>query len=143
MRHILLILTLIVLTAATGCRMCAHPYDDCGPTYVGDCSVSCDPLARAGSVLSPPLSPMGAPAGAVVDASAEESSVPLKDAQPSADGSAVPLDGTTMPAEGDALLEPIPAGPDVSDAPKTEANRVVRLPAPPVTGQDRGPTFLR
>ena len=47
--------------------MCAHPYDYCGPTFdaprddcsgdgaCGDCGPCCDPLARAGSILSPPL----------------------------------------------------------------------------------------
>lgn len=47
--------------ATLGCAMCASPYDYCGPTYsggdcgeCGDCGV-CDPMARAGSVLSPTL----------------------------------------------------------------------------------------
>ena len=56
MRRVLLILALIGLTASAGCRICAHPYDYCGPTYVGECSdICCNPYARAGSVLSPPL----------------------------------------------------------------------------------------
>lgn len=56
-----------VLISCMGCAMCASPYDYCGPTFsAGEgceacdhCAV-CDPLARAGSVLSPPLSYQGA-----------------------------------------------------------------------------------
>jgi len=50
------LLALIVLTA--GCAMCAHPFDYCGPTFTGECGQTCDPMARAGSRLSPPLEPM-------------------------------------------------------------------------------------
>ncbi len=42
-----------LITAAAGCKMCAHPYDYCGPV-VGPCQ-SCNPIARAGSILSPPI----------------------------------------------------------------------------------------
>ena len=43
----------IALCAVTaGCRMCAHPYDDCGPTFTGDCG-SCDVDGRRGSILAP------------------------------------------------------------------------------------------
>lgn len=49
---------LATLIFLTGCRMCASPYDYCGPTLSGrpeqaDC-VSCSPLApRAGSAVAP------------------------------------------------------------------------------------------
>jgi hypothetical protein len=43
-----------LLLAATGCTMCDHPYDYCGPTFSGECGQTCNPLARAGSILSPP-----------------------------------------------------------------------------------------
>ena len=42
---------LLVLTA--GCRMCAHPYDYCGPTVTGEGCQECLPTARACSILSP------------------------------------------------------------------------------------------
>ena len=50
------LVALIALSA--GCAMCAHPYDYCGPTFTGECGQACDPMARAGSRLSPPLEPM-------------------------------------------------------------------------------------
>lgn len=47
-------LSVVVLVAMTGgCRMCVDPYDYCGPLYTGDgCGPPCDPMARAGSILS-------------------------------------------------------------------------------------------
>jgi|GEM_PF-1238609 len=55
-RFYLSLVAISLLTATVGCRMCAHPYDYCGPLYQGDCGgVPCDPCARAGSILSPPL----------------------------------------------------------------------------------------
>ena len=56
---------LLALTA--GCRMCAHPYDYCGPTYTGAPGESCDAKARRGSILS---SPTGAFTVAAADAEA-------------------------------------------------------------------------
>ncbi len=50
-----------LLLMAAGCTMCAHPYDYCGPVVDGPCGCSCDPLARAGSILS------GGGAGAMVE----------------------------------------------------------------------------
>jgi len=44
--------SVVVLVAVTaGCRMCASPYDYCGPTYTGECG-SCDPYYREGSRFS-------------------------------------------------------------------------------------------
>jgi hypothetical protein len=45
-------IALLVLVVATGCTMCAHPFDYCGPTYTGDCGEQCIPNARAGSICS-------------------------------------------------------------------------------------------
>ncbi len=42
-----------LLAISAGCKMCAHPYDYCGPTFDGGCTVNCDPYARACSILSP------------------------------------------------------------------------------------------
>ncbi len=55
-----LVLAISMLTvAATGCTMCASPYDYCGPTFTGQPGEPCCPDARAGSILSPPLDPVG------------------------------------------------------------------------------------
>ncbi|MGQ9576716.1 MAG: hypothetical protein ACUVUC_15520 [Thermoguttaceae bacterium] len=41
-----------LILAAAGCRMCAHPYDECGPTFFGGHPAQCMSTARAGSILS-------------------------------------------------------------------------------------------
>jgi hypothetical protein len=41
-----------VLLAATGCRMCSHPYDYCGPVYHDNGCQSCSLHDRAGSILA-------------------------------------------------------------------------------------------
>ncbi|MBN1908969.1 MAG: hypothetical protein JW818_04455 [Pirellulales bacterium] len=41
-----------LIAGATGCTMCAHPYDYCGPTFMGGCGEQCDPDYVAGSILS-------------------------------------------------------------------------------------------
>ncbi len=43
-------LGLLVLTC--GCAMCAHPYDECGPTFGSLCGDNCQPGTRAGSILA-------------------------------------------------------------------------------------------
>ena len=59
MRRTVFALTAIVLVAAaTGCSMCAHPYDYCGPMFTGGNCEACNPDARAGSILSPPIQMM-------------------------------------------------------------------------------------
>lgn len=45
---ILGVLALLALT--TGCTMCCHPYDNCGPVYESGCGSFCS-NARAGSIL--------------------------------------------------------------------------------------------
>jgi hypothetical protein len=47
--------TLVALSA--GCTMCDGPYDYCGPLYTGECGQTCNPMARAHSVLSPTFEP--------------------------------------------------------------------------------------
>jgi hypothetical protein len=42
----------LIVAAGSGCRMCDHPYDYCGPVFDGHCGASCDPSYRAGSILS-------------------------------------------------------------------------------------------
>ena len=41
-----------VLLATTGCTMCCHPYDYCGPVHNGCGCQSCSSQSRAGSILS-------------------------------------------------------------------------------------------
>ena len=134
MRQILLGLLLIGLTAATtGCRICANPFDYCGPTYVGECGpVCCNPDARAGSVLSPPLEPMAGP-GMMIEESIEPtitSEIVLEE---------------SMEATGETSLDPIPIEEDiVAPLAKTKAGRLVSLP-PPLRSPAKasGPTYLR
>jgi hypothetical protein len=47
--------TLVALS--TGCMMYDGAYDYCGPLYTGDCGQTCNPMARAHSVLSPTFEP--------------------------------------------------------------------------------------
>ena len=69
-----------LLFAATGCTMCDHPYDYCGPTFTGECGQTCNPLARAGSVLSPPIeittSSSGTASGGDVQPQPDEKAAP-------------------------------------------------------------------
>lgn len=51
-RSLLLCLVVLSLTFPMGCRMCASPYDECGPMPGGACTGNCDSTARAGSILS-------------------------------------------------------------------------------------------
>ena len=53
MYRFLIVLTAFALAAPSlGCRLCAHPFDYCGPTSIAGRFQPCDPCARAGSVLS-------------------------------------------------------------------------------------------
>ncbi len=54
-RLLFALMALSCLAAVTGCTMCSHVYDDCPPTFGGGGCGTCDPLARANSVLSTPL----------------------------------------------------------------------------------------
>ncbi len=45
-------ITLSLIVVLAGCRMCASPYDECSPTFTGQCGEQCLPTARAGSILS-------------------------------------------------------------------------------------------
>jgi len=51
-RALLSLAVLVLVVPLAGCTMCAHPYDECGPTFTGGCGQSCDPDARAGSILA-------------------------------------------------------------------------------------------
>ncbi len=99
---------LATLIFLTGCRMCASPYDYCGPTLSGrpgqaDC-VSCSPLApRAGSAVAP------APDETLLTYANDSSDVPL------ASDSAAPLETP------DQRLE---------DRPRLSGDLPARLPSP-------------
>jgi hypothetical protein len=41
-----------VLAATAGCRMGAHPYDNCGPVWSEGACKTCNPDYRAGSIIS-------------------------------------------------------------------------------------------
>ena len=46
-------MTVGLVTLFSGCAMCAHPFDYCGPTVTGRCGDECDHNApRAGSIMS-------------------------------------------------------------------------------------------
>jgi len=51
-RAICALALLATVAMASGCTMCAHPFDYCGPMFTGGCGEQCDPNARAGSVCS-------------------------------------------------------------------------------------------
>ncbi|MEA1952225.1 MAG: hypothetical protein U9N87_12645 [Planctomycetota bacterium] len=54
MHRFLFVLTVFALAAPSiGCRLCANPYDHCGPTSIAGRHQPCDPCARAGSILAP------------------------------------------------------------------------------------------
>jgi hypothetical protein len=37
---------------SAGCAVCASPYDDCGPTFLGGCDEHCATDDRAGSIIT-------------------------------------------------------------------------------------------
>jgi hypothetical protein len=49
---------IVLLASATGCTMCCHPYDECGPVYdPSSCRSFCS-NERAGSILSGSTAPV-------------------------------------------------------------------------------------
>ncbi len=47
-----------LVALSSGCRMCAHPFDYCGPTVTAEEAASCGENApRAGSILSHAVAP--------------------------------------------------------------------------------------
>ena len=57
-RKVLGWMTVGLVALFSGCAMCAHPYDYCGPTVTGQCGEECAPNSpRAGSILSGTVSP--------------------------------------------------------------------------------------
>ena len=59
MARVIIPWSVVALLAATaGCRMCAHPYDYCGPMFTGECGSDCAWNSREGSILSETAGPM-------------------------------------------------------------------------------------
>jgi hypothetical protein len=52
LRTVFVLGVILSLPVFTGCTLCCHPYDYCGPVYEGCEGQSCDPMYRAGSILS-------------------------------------------------------------------------------------------
>jgi hypothetical protein len=95
MRHAVFALTALCLIAsAVGCRMCAHPYDYCGPTFTGGNCQPCDFYARAGSILSPPLQTSAAAQGQVISEETGPTEVIQEEVAPAADAKMTPPDIT-------------------------------------------------
>lgn len=95
MRHAAFALAALCLVAsAVGCRMCAHPYDYCGPTFTGGNCQPCDFYARAGSILSPPLATNAAKQGQVISEQTTPTEVIREEAAPAANATTSPPDVT-------------------------------------------------
>lgn len=114
-------LSLVALVAVTcGCRMCADPYDYCGPLFTGDCcGPPCAPYARAGSILSCGCQPCGGPPCGC-------QSVPGPVMAPGATG---PAPGELVPVPDDYVgpaAEPIPAMEEQAD--RVRPTRQARYP---------------
>jgi hypothetical protein len=145
-----------LITLLSGCRMGAHPFDYCGPTYTcgpGGCSL-CEP--RAGSILSgpgqmgpPPVVTQPAvvqPAGTIdfgpdiLSASEDNLGGPPMDAP------AVPDEGTVVEGppngeegtvvQGPEIVTPAPESATPPKAAESTGWTAVRHhePAPPATG---------
>lgn len=128
MPRTLSLLLLASLVACCGCTMCAHPHDYCGPTFTGGqddcgdcgtgcgtgCGDACDPMARAGSILSPPLRTVAV-------------NVPMSVSAPAEDG--------MNRDSGAPRLEDLPSEPSLAPTPAPAPVRTTRLPrhnAPPL-----------
>lgn len=103
-----------LLLAATGCTMCAHPYDYSGPVVDGCCGCPCDPLSRTGSVLS---GTAGGPMGVEQVAGEQIAGQEYADAgdgdatvvgQPPVTEGQVMQDGTVVNEQ--PVISPVPAG---------------------------------
>lgn len=57
-RSLLACIVASCLAVSAGCRMCANPYDECGPMSGHGCSRECGSSVRAGSVLSGQVAPV-------------------------------------------------------------------------------------
>ncbi len=102
-----LVVLVLGICAAAGCRMCAHPYDYTGPVMDGQCSSCTVPGGRAGSILDPGL-PM------VADAQVQPAAAvdPVAAAQPVGSGARVlPAGSVPGPQRGAVSAAPVAAAP--------------------------------
>ena len=100
-----------LITLMSGCKMCAHPYDYCGPTYThgpGGCSAN---APRAGSILSG--SAMAGPVRPASTISIGDDILANPEPQTTGPFSGDPLSPTPTAVEGPSVME----GPSVIEEP--------------------------
>ena len=71
-----------LISLAAGCSMCAHPYDDCGPTAQSGNGAPCCPTARAGSILAGDVAQVASPIE-MIDGAVPETNASVDAAAPS------------------------------------------------------------
>jgi hypothetical protein len=88
----------VVLVCTTGCTMCCHPYDECGPVFSPNaCGDDYCSSARAGSILD---GQAPAPESVVAGETIEEGSETIAAAQPSPIVEAEPRRLTAVEPQG-------------------------------------------
>lgn len=120
-RSLFLCLAAGLVAAASGCAMCASPYDECGPTVTGNCFDRCGSTARAGSVLSMAGTPVSdsaeLPPGLPVSELPEVTSAPLPTPDRAYPTTITPKSGGGWkPSSGRGT--PLPPPPDPTDSPR-------------------------
>lgn len=98
-----------VLAAATGCTMCCHPYDQCGPVYGGPCHSSCSPCYRANSTLAGTADSMSAVEARRQAARQRASSQVATAAGPMASSTVAQRQAARQPTSQAAMEDAIPA----------------------------------
>lgn len=105
-----------LVVIASGCAMCANPYDESAPTLGALCGDACQPGARAGSILAGPYGPASSPIpmeGEVIEGEPTPAPDPGAVPEPSATPAVPDLNPTPEPP----VAPPAPAAapsPDVS-----------------------------
>lgn len=101
------LLSVLSLVVSSGCAMCASPYDDCPPTFLGpkgDGDPCFDLHLRAGSILGP--APVVSYAGEQI---VEEGDIGSPSDAEATDAEAIPAPETDAPsAEDRPRIEPRP-----------------------------------
>jgi len=111
-------IALLLLTgcaAAMGCRMCAHPYDCYGPTWLGCPGEPTWEFERAGSAFSG--YGHAASGGVVIDGAEQLEAVPADPGQPAEQAPQGPLEpGLTPPPAGGAFPDGMTSAPHTRSA---------------------------
>jgi hypothetical protein len=86
----------LIATLATGCCMCAAPYDYCAPTFTGQCGDDCRPHARVNSAFSygPGVYGYGTELAAVEDPVMSDGAGELPSGESAAELTPDPMPGT-------------------------------------------------